>query len=149
MNNKLKPTQADEYRELSSGLRVKQRVLTAVFTAWWAVNGIMIAWLLTTERLSAILLIFVGLFGFVINSALHIQVWEIRYLYHKQSKRLRDIQDNDNIIPPKPYCRWRSLKSENIYNVIGISMIIIWFGVFIFGLVLAGRYGLLTSLMPG
>lgn len=149
MNNKTQPTQADEYRELSSDLRAKQRVLTAIFTVWWAVNGIMIAWLLTTERLSAILLIFVGLFGLVINFALHIQVWEIRYLYHQQSKKLRDIQDKAKLYSPEPYRRWRWLKSENVYHVLGISLIIIWFHVFICGLVLAFLFGPLTSLMPG
>ena len=168
MNNDPQPNQADEYRELSSDLRGKERVLASIFTAWWAVNGIMIAWLLTTERLNAILLIFVGLFGFVINFALHIQVWEIRdryhqqskklrdiqrkakfYPYHEQSEPLRDIQDEAKLYPPEPYRRRRWLKSENVYHVLGISLIIIWFHVVICGLVLAFLFGPLTSLMPG
>ena len=158
MNKNPLPSIADEYRELGSDLRAKERVLTAIFATWWAVNSIMIAWLLTTERLSAALLISVGLTVFVINVALNLQVRRITYIYHRQSNRLRYIQYWAGLYIPEPYRPWLGLepegvyhvilKSERVYHFIGITLIIVWFWVSIFGLVLAFHWGLFTNLVP-
>ena len=127
MNNNPRPTQADEYRELSSNLRGKDRVLASIFTAWWAVNGIMIVGMFTAETLSAIVLMLIGFFGVIINFALHFHVEAIIHRYRKEVERINEI------IPPvgsreiEPY-RWGWfpwLNTRRIYAVTGI-LLMIW-----------------------
>lgn len=151
MNNNPKLTQADEYRELKSDLRGKERVLATIFTAWWAVNGIMLALLFTSERLSAILLIIVGFFGVVINLALNFQVWAITYVYSQQTEKLRKLQRGPRFLTPKPYRRylWKvEISTKMVYRILGIFSVVFWFGVFSLGFVLLCRFGLLTCLFP-
>jgi len=141
MSNNPLPTQTDEYRELSSDLRGKERVLTAIFTAWWGVNGIMIAWLVTVETLSAIMLILLGLFGVMMNFALSFHVQAITRRYGEQAEKLRAIQGQAGLFTPTPYRWWGCLSIRKIYSFIGILTPICWFGIFIWGLVLAFRCG--------
>lgn len=103
MNNNQRPTQADEYRELSSDLRAKDWVLAAIFTVWWAVNGIMIAWLVTEETLNILVLIPVGVFGVIMNFALNFHVWDITNKYRQQFHQLKKIQNSAGLHTLKRY----------------------------------------------